>query len=218
MRITKATLRQQASLLPPSQDNYLCQQCQLFSTCSHPFLRETFLQPLVKLPNSRILFVTSQPSVYEAVQGKQFSSFLGKYFKTHILKSIGLKPEQCAFVSAIACSSGKTTIASQVEWCRAFVFQTIAAVCPVKIILLGADAARSVLRLKEPVLKDLTNRVHIVNVDAGNNLFNIPAIVTYGLAHILRDLSIVGVIQTHIEHFIYDKMEVKEWKSMTILP
>ena len=214
MRITKVTLRQQAAALPASSDNYLCQQCQLFSKCSYPFLHETILMSAVD--NNRILFVTSQPSLYEGAQGKQFSSPLGKHFKSYVLKAIGLRPEQCAFVSAIACSSNKTTIAPQVEWCRAFVFQAIVRVMPSKIVLLGADAARSVLCLKTPILKDLTNMLHLVHVEDGK-IGGIPAIVTYGLAYALKDLNILQVIRQHIERFVYDKLETKVWPAMNIM-
>jgi len=208
MRITKATLRQEAALLPASPDNYLCQQCQQFSKCATPFQHEIVLQPHKAAVHDRILFVTSQPLV---------NSPLGMYFKKHVLKTMGLHPEQCAFVSAIACSSTKVTIAPQVEHCRAFVMRAIGHLCPVKIVLLGTDAARSVLEIKNPVLKELTGIVHRVHVCIDTKWENYPAIVTYSLAHSLRDARVIDVIRGHIRQFVYEEMTTKEWPIMVVL-
>jgi uracil-DNA glycosylase family 4 len=105
-------------------------------------------------PHAELVFIGEGPGADEDEQGLPFVGRAGKLLN-HMLELVGIKREDVYICNVVKCRppGNRTPEKDEVDACSPFLFRQLDAIKPRLICCLGAPAARTVLGLKEGMLK-----------------------------------------------------------------
>lgn len=151
-----------------------CQQCNL---C------ETRTQTVFGSGNTNAdwMLIGEAPGQNEDRQGKPFAGQAGLLL-TEMIRAIGLQRESVYIANILKCKlpDNRDPKAEEITACHDYLQRQIALVQPKIILVVGRVAAQALLKTKEPLSK--LRGVH-------HRLENIPLVVVYHPAYLLRSLS-----------------------------
>ena len=140
--------------------------------------------------NADILFVGEAPGKNEDLQGEPFVGRAGQLLN-QMLAHIHLKRSDVYIANILKSRppNNRDPLPEEVEVCIPYLHRQIEIINPKLLIALGRISAQNLLKTKEPLSK-LRNKVW--------NYVDIPLIVTYHPAAILRNM---GLLDTALEDF-----------------
>jgi len=149
-----------------------CQRCKLADGRKHIVFGQGH-------PHAELVFIGEGPGADEDEQGLPFVGRAGKLLN-RMLESVGIKREDVYICNVVKCRppGNRTPEKDEVDACSPFLFRQLDAIQPRLICCLGAPAARTVLGLKEGMLK-IRGRFY----DYGNA----KAMATVHPAYVLRN-------------------------------
>ncbi len=112
-------------------------------------------------PNAGLVCIGEAPGADEDIQGKPFVGRAGQLL-TRMLQSIGLdRDRDCYIGNILKCRppQNRSPEPDEIAACEPFLLAQLGAIRPKVILALGAFAAQTLLRTKEPIGK-LRGRVH----------------------------------------------------------
>ncbi len=119
-----------------------CGSCGLKDSCLSPKM------PVSGKGKRKILIVGEAPGVSEDARGEQFVGKAGQYLRK-VCAEVGIDlREDCWLTNAIICWPGKgnpTPTDKQILWCRPNLLNTIAALEPHAVVLVGGSAVKSLI-------------------------------------------------------------------------
>tara|TARA_B100002052_G_scaffold283608_1_gene294697 strand:+ start:3428 stop:4096 length:669 start_codon:yes stop_codon:yes gene_type:complete len=133
--------------------------------------------------NADLLLIGEGPGEEEDSKGEPFVGKAGKLLDK-ILKAIGYSRDHNVFIANIVkCRppENRNPLASEVEKCTPYLINQINLIKPKLIVALGKVAGQTLLK-ENMLIKEMRNKIHQFN--------NIPLIVTYHPAALLRDPSL----------------------------
>lgn len=156
---------------------------QCVSTCEACQLAKTRLNTVFGVgdPAAEWLFIGEAPGAQEDQQGEPFVGQAGKLLD-NMLQALALKRGQNVFIANIVkCRppGNRDPQAEEIAQCAPFLKRQIELIKPKLIVALGRVAAQSLLNTQEKV-GALRNKQH--------DFHNIPVVVTYHPAYLLRNL------------------------------
>jgi uracil-DNA glycosylase family 4 len=124
-----------------------CQRCKLASGRKHIVFGQGH-------PHAELVFIGEGPGADEDEQGLPFVGRAGKLLN-RMLELVGIKREDVYICNVVKCRppGNRTPEKDEVDACSPFLFRQLEAIEPRLICCLGAPAARTVLGLKEGMLK-----------------------------------------------------------------
>ena len=124
-----------------------CQRCKLAKGRKHIVFGQGHA-------HAELVFIGEGPGADEDEQGLPFVGRAGKLLN-RMLESVGIKREDVYICNVVKCRppGNRTPEKDEVEACSPFLFRQLEAIEPRLICCLGAPAARTVLGLKEGMLK-----------------------------------------------------------------
>ncbi len=149
-----------------------CQACDLHKT------RKNFVFGYGNA-QARVMFVGEAPGREEDEQGLPFVGLAGKLLDK-MLASIGLSREQVYIANVLKCRppGNRNPSPEEIAKCEPYLIKQISMIKPELIVALGLFAARSLLKVQQP-LSAIRKAEHQYQ--------NIPVIVTYHPAALLRN-------------------------------
>ncbi|MCK5872571.1 MAG: uracil-DNA glycosylase [Methylococcales bacterium] len=156
------------------QDVQGCQQCALCQTRTQTVFGEGN-------PQADWLFIGEAPGAHEDLQGKPFVGMAG-FLLTEMIRAMGLTRERIFITNLLKCRPPDNRDPKKIEMstCYTYLNRQKALIAPKIIVAIGRMAAQKLLNTDEPLSK-LRGVVH--------QLDNIPLIVVYHPAYLLRRLS-----------------------------
>jgi uracil-DNA glycosylase family 4 len=116
-----------------------CEACNLFKNCSSPKME------VIGKGEKKILIIGEQPSDYEDQKGKPFCGESASLLE-HTLDELGIDMDRdCRLTYALSCHPTKKPTDVQISACRSKVKNEIEEYQPRVIILLGANAVKSII-------------------------------------------------------------------------
>ena len=105
-------------------------------------------------PHAELVFVGEGPGADEDEQGLPFVGRAGQLLN-RMLQSVGIRREDVYICNVVKCRppGNRTPERDEVEACSPFLFRQIGAIRPRLICCLGAPAVKTMLRVKEGILK-----------------------------------------------------------------
>ena len=124
-----------------------CQRCKLAKGRMHIVFGQGH-------PHAELVFIGEGPGADEDEQGLPFVGRAGKLLN-RMLESVGIKREDVYICNVVKCRppGNRTPEKDEVDACSPFLFRQLEAIQPRLICCLGAPAVRTVLGLKEGMLK-----------------------------------------------------------------
>jgi uracil-DNA glycosylase family 4 len=124
-----------------------CQRCKLAKGRRHIVFGQGH-------PHAELVFVGEGPGADEDEQGLPFVGRAGKLLN-RMLESVGIRREDVYICNVVKCRppGNRTPEKDEVDACSPFLFRQLDAIQPRLICCLGAPAVRTVLGLKEGMLK-----------------------------------------------------------------
>src|SRR6516225_5154484 len=124
-----------------------CQRCKLAKGRRHIVFGQGH-------PHAELVFVGEGPGADEDEQGLPFVGRAGKLLN-RMLESVGIRREDVYICNVVKCRppGNRTPEKDEVDACSPFLFRQLEAIQPRLICCLGAPAVRTVLGLKEGMLK-----------------------------------------------------------------
>jgi uracil-DNA glycosylase len=124
-----------------------CQRCKLAKGRKHIVFGQGH-------PHAKVVFIGEGPGADEDEQGLPFVGRAGKLLN-RMLESVGIRREDVYICNVVKCRppGNRTPEKDEVDACSPFLFRQLDAIQPRLICCLGAPAARTVLGLKEGMLK-----------------------------------------------------------------
>ncbi len=124
-----------------------CHRCKLAAGRKHIVFGEGH-------PHAKIVFVGEGPGADEDEQGRPFVGRAGQLLN-RLLQAAGIRREEVYICNVVKCRppGNRTPEHDEIETCSPFLFRQIEAIGPRLVCCLGAPAARTVLGLKEGILK-----------------------------------------------------------------
>lgn len=124
-----------------------CQRCKLAGGRKHIVFGQGN-------PHAQLVFVGEGPGADEDEQGLPFVGRAGQLLN-RMLQTVGIRREDVYICNVVKCRppANRTPERDEVEACSPFLFRQIEAIRPRLVCCLGAPAVRTVLGLKEGVLK-----------------------------------------------------------------
>jgi uracil-DNA glycosylase len=124
-----------------------CQRCKLAKGRKHIVFGQGH-------PHAQLVFIGEGPGADEDEQGLPFVGRAGKLLN-RMLELVGIKREDVYICNVVKCRppGNRTPEKDEVDACSPFLFRQLEAIGPRLICCLGAPAARTVLGLKEGMLK-----------------------------------------------------------------
>ena len=133
-----------------------------------------------------LMIIGEAPGFYEDQQGEPFVGRAGQLL-TAMLKSIGFTREQVYIANILKCRppNNRDPLPEEVQSCTEYLNHQIKLVQPRLLLAVGRIAAHYLLKTKSS-LERLRNQIHSYS-DHQNNEHQIPLIVTYHPAYLLRN-------------------------------
>ena len=133
-----------------------------------------------------LMIIGEAPGFYEDQQGEPFVGRAGQLL-TAMLKSIGFTREQVYIANILKCRppNNRDPLPEEVQSCTEYLNHQIKLVQPRLLLAVGRIAAHHLLKTKSS-LERLRNQIHSYS-DHQNNEHQIPLIVTYHPAYLLRN-------------------------------
>ena len=155
------------------------------SNCRKCGLCETRTQTVFAdgVPKAALMVVGEAPGAEEDAKGLPFVGRAGQLLD-RMLHSVGASRLSNVYIAnVLKCQppANRNPEAGEIEQCSPFLMQQIAASQPKVLLLVGRFAIQTLLKTNKPV-GELRGQVHQVIV----NGLNIPAVVTYHPAYLLR--------------------------------
>lgn len=155
------------------------------ATCKQCGLCETRKQTVFAdgVPHAPLMVVGEGPGVEEDATGLPFVGKSGQLLD-RMLKAIGASRTTNTYIAnVVKCHppGNRNPEQAEIEQCSPYLVQQIKASGPKVLLLVGRFAIQTLLNTKKPV-GDLRGVVHLVSLDG----FDIPAVVTYHPAYLLR--------------------------------
>jgi DNA polymerase len=149
-----------------------CQRCKLAKGRKHIVFGQGH-------PHAEVIFIGEGPGADEDEQGLPFVGRAGKLLN-RMLELVGIKREDVYICNVVKCRppGNRTPEKDEVDACSPFLFRQLDVIQPRLICCLGAPAARTVLGLKEGMLK-IRGRFY--------NYGGAKAIATVHPAYVLRN-------------------------------
>ncbi len=167
------------------------QQC--VAACTACGLHETRTQTVFGVGNrqAELMFIGEAPGFHEDQQGEPFVGRAGQLL-TSMIKTLGLQRSDVYIANILKCRppNNRDPETSEVASCTNFLTQQIVLIQPKLLVAVGRIAAHYLLKTKSS-LESLRNKIHHYNdvtpqADT-HSLYNIPLIVTYHPAYLLRN-------------------------------
>lgn len=142
-----AARRERETLEQIREDLGDCQRCKLAAGRKHIVFGQGN-------PHAELVFVGEGPGADEDEQGLPFVGRAGKLLNK-MLQLVGIRREDVYICNVVKCRppGNRTPEHDEVEACSPFLYRQIAAIQPRLVCCLGAPAVRTVLGLKEGMLK-----------------------------------------------------------------
>lgn len=135
------------------------------------------------IPNAPLMVVGEAPGAEEDAKGLPFVGRAGQLLDK-VLHAVGASRSSNVYIAnVLKCQppANRNPEVGEIEQCSPYLLQQIEASGPKVLLLVGRFAIQTLLKTNKPV-GELRGQVHLVDV----NGVNIPAVVTYHPAYLLR--------------------------------
>jgi uracil-DNA glycosylase len=164
---------------PAINDNWDALQAEV-TDCKHCVLCEMRTQTVFGSGNKNAewMIIGDAPGQHEDAQGLPFVDSAGQLL-TEMLRAIGLSRDAVFITNIVKCrpSNDRKPRVDELESCHQYLLRQYALVQPKIILVLGALAAQTLLKVDVPI-SELRGKVHAFNKS--------PVIVVYHPAYLLR--------------------------------
>jgi len=165
--------------IPAINDNWDALQAEV-TDCKHCVLCETRTQTVFGSGNKNAewMIIGDAPGQHEDAQGLSFVDSAGQLL-TEMLRAIGLSRDAVFITNIVKCRppNDRKPHVDELESCHQYLLRQYALVQPKIILVLGALAAQTLLKVDVPI-SELRGKVHAFNKS--------PVIVVYHPAYLLR--------------------------------
>ena len=153
-----------------------CKKCELHKT------RKNFVFGTGN-PNAKVAVIGEAPGADEDVQGKPFVGRAGKLL-TDILKAINFERDEVFICNILKCRppGNRNPLPDEIEKCEPYLHKQLKLINPDFILCVGAYAAQTLLKMKEPLGK-MRGKIFDYKLDEKI----IKTVITYHPAALLRN-------------------------------
>ena len=153
-----------------------CKKCELHKT------RKNFVFGTGN-PNAKVAVIGEAPGADEDVQGKPFVGRAGKLL-TDILKAINFERDEVFICNILKCRppGNRNPLPDEIEKCEPYLHKQLKLINPDFILCVGAYAAQTLLKMKEPLGK-MRGKIFDYKLDEKI----IKSVITYHPAALLRN-------------------------------
>ena len=134
-------------------------------------------------PNAKVAVIGEAPGADEDVQGKPFVGRAGKLL-TDILKAINFERDEVFICNILKCRppGNRNPLPDEIEKCEPYLHKQLKLINPDFILCVGAYAAQTLLKMKEPLGK-MRGKIFDYKLDEKI----IKTVITYHPAALLRN-------------------------------
>lgn len=156
------------------EESVACQKCEIGKTAKNKVFCSHRSCPEASVP---VVIIGEAPGKEEDEEGVPFVGKSGRFLRIN-LQRIGLRQSKCAVINCVQCRPERNRKPSnlEIENCHYFFMRKIMLLNPSYLVLLGATAAKCVLK-KTDAIRELSNKEHLSVIRGIDKDIKIPTIV-----------------------------------------